>query len=181
MTVRRAIDELVDEGILYRDKNRGTFVADRKLNRKNTAAEGLQNREKSDYRIIYYSVKDAEKQIAPFLGISPRDPMLRVVRVNEINGTAKSVEEIYFNWSRFYEENTADLSKLLDLQRYISNGFINQKFVPMIVPVQYANLLKLKTNVPILMVESTIMSKEGDILVYIREYNHPEKVIEITS
>ena len=73
MTVRRAIGELVDEGILYRDKNRGTFVADRKLNRKNTATEDLQNRETSDYRIIYYSVKDADRQIAPFLGIGTQN------------------------------------------------------------------------------------------------------------
>lgn len=34
MTVRKAIDELVDEGFLYRDKNKGTFVADRKLLRR---------------------------------------------------------------------------------------------------------------------------------------------------
>lgn len=31
MTVRKAIDELVDEGMLYRDKTRGTFVSGREL------------------------------------------------------------------------------------------------------------------------------------------------------
>lgn len=181
MTVRRAIDELVDEGILYRDKNRGTFVADRKLNRKNTAAEALQKREETDYRMIYYSVKDADKQIAPFLGIGTNDPVLRVVRVNETNGEPTSVEEIYFNWSHFPEQDSAELSELLDMERYVRDGFINQKFIPMAVPVKYVNLLRVKNEVPIIMVESTIMSKEGTALVYIREYNHPEKVIEITS
>lgn len=181
MTVRRAIDELVDEGILYRDKNRGTFVADRKLNWKNTATEDLQNRETSDYRIIYYSVKDADRQIAPFLGIGTQDLMLRIVRVNEANGEPKSVEELYFNWHCFQNQEKTDLMNLLDMERYLQNGFINQKFIPMTVPVKYVNLLKVKTGVPIIMVESTIMSKEGEILVYIREYNHPEKIIEITS
>lgn len=181
MTVRRAIDELVDEGILYRDKNRGTFVADRKLNKKNTSTESLQSRDGRDYRMIYYSVKDADKKIAPCLGIGTEDPMLRVVRVNEADGEPQSVEEIYFNWSRFSDQDTSDLPAMLDMDRYIRDGAINQKFVPMLVPVKYVNLLGVKNNVPIIMVESTIMSKAGEILVYIREYNHPNKVIEITS
>lgn len=181
MTVRRAIDELVDEGVLYRDKNRGTFVADRKLLKKNTSTEALQNKEESDYRIIYYSVKTADKQMAPYLGINPNDQMLRIVRINEKNGCPTSAEELYFIGSILMEERSADLKELLNLQRYIQEGSVTQRFTPAAVPVKYANLLGVKTNEPIIMVESTIMNKAGQIMVYIREYNHPQKVIEITT
>jgi len=71
MTVRKAIDELVEEGFLYRDKNKGTFVADRKLLKRNTAAEMLQE-EISEFIVMYFNVKDAA-DIAPILEIDQDD------------------------------------------------------------------------------------------------------------
>lgn len=181
MTVRRAIDELVDEGVLYRDKNRGTFVADQKLVKKNTSVAGLHYDKEAAYKIIYYSVKTADQEISPHLGIRPEDLILRVVRINEKDGCPISAEEIYFRRSFFSEEQMADLPGMLDLGRYVQEGSVTQKFIPMTVPVKYANLLKLKINKPIIMVESAIMNKEGQIMVYVREYNHPKKEIEITT
>ena len=52
----------------------------------------------------------------------------------------------------------------------------------MIVPAQYANQLKIKITTPIIMAESTIRSKNGKPLVYIKTFYNPfEKTIEITS
>lgn len=181
MTVRKAIDELVDEGILYREKNRGTFVAERKLLKKNTLIEGLQNAAFDDFRIIYYGVKPADPLIAPHLGVSTNEMILRVVRVKEELGCPQSVEEIYYIRNRIPDDVAGELDKLLDLDQAIREGSITQKFRPMEVPPQYVNFLGVRNHVPIIMVESTIMSKNGSPIVYIREFNHPEKVIEITS
>ena len=64
---------------------------------------------------------------------------------------------------------------------YVKNGRVTQKFIPMLVPVQFANLLKIKMNTPIICVESVISSMSGKPLVYVRAYNNPfENVIEIT-
>ena len=90
MTVRKAIDELVDEGFLYRDKNKGTFVADRKLLKKNTAAEMLQE-EISEFIVMYFNVKDAA-DIAPILEIDQDDQVLSVVRLNTVISKPTSVE-----------------------------------------------------------------------------------------
>lgn len=181
MTVRNAINELVEEGILYRDKNKGTFVADRTLIKKNTATEILQRNESQDFNIIYFSVKKAE-DAAKYLDIDEEDQILRIVRLNKIEGRPLSIEEVYFIKSLLKDEDVNDLRSLLDIDALVEQGTVTQRFHAVIVPAQYANLLHLKITVPVIMIESIIRSKNGKPLVFVRAYNNPfEKTIEITT
>lgn len=182
MTVRNAINELVEEGFLYRQRNKGTFVADQKLVKKNTAVQTIQDEVKHQFNILYFNIMEADADIAERLEIDLWDFVLRIVRLNTNDEKAESVEEIYFIKADIPDDYMNNLGKLLDLNAYVSEGSLTQRFVPMIVPVKYTNLLQLKLNTPIIMVDSIINSKNGKPLVRIKAYNNPlRKIIEITS
>lgn len=183
MTVRNALNELVEEGLLYRDKNKGTFVADHRLMKKNTSAETLNKPldDTYDFSVIYFSSCFSDEEAASRLEIGPEERMIRIVRINRKNGKPLSIEEIYLIPGLVNDNDRNNLNKLLDLKGYIDEGSVTQKFFPMAVPVKYVNLLHLKLDTPIIMVESTIVSKSGNPVVFIKEFNHPfEKIIEIT-
>ena len=184
MTVRNAVNELVEEGILYRDKNKGTFVADQKLMKKNTSAEALNKMDGDDfdYNVIYFSAWYSDETITSHLEIEPEDWMIRIVRLNRHNGRPQSMEEIYFIQSMISDSDYNNIDKLLNLKSYVEDGSVTQRFFPVTVPVKYINLLHIKLDTPIIMVETTIVSKNGKPVVYIREYINPlEKTIEITT
>lgn len=182
MTVRNALNELVEEGFLYRQKNKGTFVADQKLLKKNTAVQALQNEDTYKFNIIYFNIMEADADIAERLEIAMGEMVFRIVRLNTKNEKAQSIEEVYFIRKDISDDYMNNLGKLLDINSYVAEGSLTQRFVPMIVPVKYANLLQIKLNSPIIMVDNIVNSKNGKPVVRIKAFNNPfEKIIEITS
>lgn len=183
MTVRRAIEELVEEGILYRDKNKGTYVGDKKLHRKGPALLVEPDRDEDvTYNIIYFDVKSRDdKDIYEKLNMNYDDQYLRVVRVVSTKDIPTSVEEIYIARKNMSDDQLKNLSDALNLDDYIADGILNQVFNPMLVPTQYANLLKMKINEPIIRVDSLISQKNGYPYVFVKSYYNPKhKKIEMT-
>ncbi|MEG0077074.1 GntR family transcriptional regulator [Anaerorhabdus sp.] len=181
MTVRKAIDLLVEEGVLYRIQNVGTFVADVKLHKK-TDNHALNSFDvECDYKIIYFDVKDENKEVAQKLEISTHDQYVRIVRLNLQNGEPESLDQIYIVRLMIDDAVMNNILNILEFSAKIEMGSVNQVFVPMIVPVKFANLLNVKINTPIICVQSKINTKNGRIYAYIESYLNPDtKSIEFT-
>ena len=182
MTVRKAIDALVDEGYLYRDANKGTFVSDARSRKKNTSLEQDEDSDNKTYKTLYFDVKDtSSKDVQRRLYLSSEDAVVRMIRLCMVDNKPESLEEIYIRRNNLTEEEFINLPKWKNFNSYIDQGSVNQRFVPLLVPIQYAHLLNMKINDPIIMVENVINSKEGRPLIYMKVYNNPkQKVIEIT-
>lgn len=133
MTVRKAVDELVDEGVLYRNGNKGTFVATSSMIKKNTAMDVILEKGTS-YTMIYFNIKNIP-EISKILGVQEDKSILRIMRVNHIEEKVLSVEEIYYVRNLISDEEINNLKILLDLNLYIERGSITQKFVPVLVPL----------------------------------------------
>lgn len=180
MTVRKAVNELVSEGYLYRNKNRGTFVADHSLHKKNTAVDSFLRQENADYKLIYFNVR-AEPEYAAFFSIDQDDLMICAVRLMMEDGHPVTIEEIYYPYARVHTMEVKDLDEMLDMTGYIEEGTVTQRFIPMLVPPEYSNLLNLEMNTPIIMVECTIRDMVGNMVAIAKMYHNPnEKVIEMT-
>ncbi|MFV0381795.1 MAG: GntR family transcriptional regulator [Breznakia sp.] len=183
MTVRKAIDELVDEGYLYRDANRGTFVSDAVLHKKNTTIKNEQELGNVDYKIIYFDVKaTSPEDVQEYLYLRAEDAIVRMVRLLLVDAKPLAIEEIYIKRLNLSDEELGNMPKWRDFNAFIAQGSITQRFVPTLVPMRYAHFLGMKINEPIILIENFINSKNGQPLIYMRTYNNPkERVIEITS
>ncbi|MEA4874703.1 GntR family transcriptional regulator [Anaerorhabdus sp.] len=182
MTVRKAIDLLVEEGYLYREQNIGTFVADSKLHKKSTQKKVLDSFNTNlDYKIIYFDVKDENREVAQKLEISTHDQYVRIVRLNLKEGHPQSLDQIYIVRIMIDDSVMHNILNILEFSAKVETGSVNQVFKPMIVPVKFANLMNVKINTPIICVESKVNTKNGRVYAYIESYLNPnEKSIELT-
>ncbi|CAM3611104.1 GntR family transcriptional regulator [Erysipelothrix urinaevulpis] len=179
MTVRRAVNDLVEEGYLYRDSNKGTFIADKKLIRKNT----LQQSEHLDYKIFYFDLKaSSSNEVQDILGIGPNDQIIRMIRIMLDDKKPVAVEEFYASRNRLTDEEVDNLRDWKKLDEAIAQYTTNYRFNPIIVPMKYARMLEVPINSPMIMTESVVTNKLGKTILYIKTFNNPqERVIEITS
>lgn len=184
MTVRRALNELVEEGYLYREQNVGTFVADKSHWKKNTLL-AKPEADNIEYRLINFDVKYAIRdEILEKLNLSDQDyfSMIRAIRLVLVNGKPQKVEEFHIIRDFIDEKNINKFDVLLDVNRYLETSTLSQRLVPTLVPPKYAAALKLRINEPIIKIEGTIISNKGEPYIYFESYNHPrEKIIEITE
>jgi len=173
ITVKRAIHELVNKGLLYRVRAKGTFVAKEleEENIFNLVTFGSEQKEKTNHKILNSLVEEAEHNVLRKLSLNKGDLVLRLDRLKIEGSDGVAIERSYivhhllpnFSLKRSETELIYNIIrdehriKLAKAKMYLSTTTATE---------EEAALLKLKIGTPLITLERISYLKTGEPIEY---------------
>ncbi|MCW5851207.1 MAG: GntR family transcriptional regulator [Anaerolineae bacterium] len=170
MTVRQALGELVSEGMVVREKGKGTFVAQPRLRQRLTRLTGfsedmLARGKQPGARVLRVERVAAKPPAARALGILPGEEVILIERLRLADGEPVALEASHLH----FEGVERVLSLPLDgsLYRLLTETFdihpkrAQQEIEATLATAREMDLLKLETDAPVLRNRRTTYDAEG--------------------
>lgn len=170
MTVRQGISDLIDEGVLYRRRGVGTFVAqfhvERDHNRLTNFLETAQAAGfAAEVRLLSREVVPARMTVAKALALQESEPVIRIQTLRLANGVPITVYDEYVPYRLYPQLLQEDLRSRPAWQILESHGYTIKRAVQRVearlADADIANLLEIEENAPILYKHRVIMSEDG--------------------
>ncbi len=170
MTVRQGISDLTDEGLLYRRRGIGTFVAqfhvERDHNRLTNFLETAQNEGfAAEVKFLSREVIPARLMVAKSLALQETEPVVRIQTLRLINGLPATVYDEYVPYKLCPQLLQEDLRSRPAWQILESYGYTikraTQKIEARLADVEIAGLLGIEENAPILYKTRVILAEDG--------------------
>ena len=176
ITVKRAVLDLVAEGLLYRVPGKGTFVAQPKMERDlsrltSFTDEMLHRGLKPDSTVLEASTISARGSVAKSLDLSPGEEVIYVERVRFADGIPLMLEKTFLPQKLFPNLLSQDLARqsLYDLiaQEYdVSLAKARETLEPVIINDREAENLAVEEGAPGLLLELIAYSDDGRPVEY---------------
>ncbi|MDP1421623.1 GntR family transcriptional regulator [Peribacillus simplex] len=177
MTVRQAINNLVNDGYLYRQKGRGTFVADKKLEQQlngltsfteDMKARGLNPSSK----LLSFEIIPADKKIASELHISLYAPVYEIKRIRLADDVPMALETVYMsaNLIKGLTEEIINLSLYQYVENYVKLkiDYATQTLESSIASELEVTHLSIPKHSPILFIQRHTFLIDGTPLEYVK-------------
>ncbi|ANU26373.1 GntR family transcriptional regulator [Planococcus versutus] len=162
MTVRQSITNLVNEGLLYREKGRGTFVASPKveqpLNGLTSFTEDMLARGMvPSNKVITFEIRDPDADIVADLHLVEGEKVYFIERIRFADDKTMAIERTYLPVARF-PALQSDLLKgslyaLIENNQQLKISHATQRMEAGLVKKEDAELLQISVPAAILMIE----------------------------
>lgn len=186
LTVRRALDDLVREGLLTRRHGVGTFVAEQGVTRITPSKLSFTHKMREigltpGSRIVSLKTIPAPANVAVNLSLEPGDPVVELVRVRLADGEPIMLETAYLSQSRFptlTDDNLTDGSSLYEFlhSRYgVTVAAVEQALEPTRLRPEEAQLLACEAESPAILNELVAFTGDGSAIEYSRSVTRGNK------
>jgi len=170
ITVKRAYQELNQEGVVYRQKGRGTFIAARKLDHdlQELGFSAMMRRLgiSPGSRVISANIVKADAPQASHLQVTLGTPLYRIVRVRLGNDEPIALSTSYlpvgFFENLIQEDLSGSLFELLSKRYHVKIRHIHQQIEPVRLTSSEAQILQVMDG-SLALREESIVYQEGEI------------------
>jgi GntR family transcriptional regulator len=173
MTVRQALSQLVSEGVLYREKGKGTFVSKTKIEQRNIMSFSDTVVKKGmlpSTRVLNFQKEACSDFIKEILDLKEDEPVFNIKRLRLANNIPVGIEEDFIpekycpNLDKF--DLTGSLYKLIR-DEYSHNINYADNTVEAAKPTRIEKeLLNIAPTTPVLNINSIIITDVGLKLLY---------------
>lgn len=190
MTLRKALQVLIERGVLERRGNRGTFVTapgvERPLNsvaRKGIAEVVSQGGARPGSKLLYFEQTVASARVASLLNIQQGAPLLTIRRLRTVDQKPFCIETSYIPAARVPDLVAGDLLEGASLYALLSSRYqieIDGDEGTLSVAAmneQETRLLEVEPGTAALVYRGVIFDTAGVPVEYLVSINHPQRVV----
>lgn len=186
MTVNKAIMALVNEGLLYREQGKGTFVAHPKINQQLSQLKGFtavmeEKGIKTTTKLLSFEIKSATKQLKKFLNLSSENSkIIEMHRLRFADEEPIAFEKVYVphHLCPDMSEELLDGNSLYDILNNKYNYHFEsatETIEPILINDYEASLLNQNSNALALIVNRTTTIGDGSIIEYANSIYRTDK------
>ncbi|WP_288531457.1 GntR family transcriptional regulator [uncultured Secundilactobacillus sp.] len=186
ITIRKAIDQLVDEGVLLKKQGKGTFVQAQKVQRNllnlvSYTTYMQESGQKPDAVIQALEILPADEKWARSLHLKNGDSIIRLARSMDLGENNAGYEVSYYSLERFpkLDERITKGTSVTKILREEYQGYgTSSSQILNVIPAsqEIANYLRIGNGAPIYQLERTVFEEDNRILYSAIMYYDVEKV-----